>query len=449
MKAKLSLWIVISTLILAACAPAAPAAPAKPAEPTKAAEQPAPASGGEKVSLRLWSHNNPAFVQVNQALVDAFMKANPDIEVKYEQFPYDQLIQTLQTSMPAKSEADVIEMFGTWTCGYARGGRLMEVPGDIMPLSQAQALFFKAPLDGYNCDGKLYGFPNEFNLEYGGVLVNPELFKKHNVAYPPQWKTFDDLIADAKKLTESDSAGAMTVAGYNYIGGDALGFAFLAGILQQGGNYFASDGKHFNFESPEAKKAAQLLVDMAQRDKIVDPVLFPDDKAIESFFQGKTAILFRGPWAAATGLVDYPSFKFDYVNVPPYFGNKHIFAADSGWGKVVSINTKHADAAWKLAQFMTVNKANAQTWNGATGTIPALKSIVEQPDEFLKKAPWVKPTFELLPGGAFIGNVGDRDQLWYQIMSKHLLDAIQGTTSLDDAIKAIHAEANAMIDAQK
>ncbi len=437
-----------STLLLAACN-VAPTSPATPAAPTsKAAEQPASAAT-EKVRLRLWSHNNPAFVKVNQSLVDAFMKANPNIEVKYEQFPYDQLIQTLQTSMPAKSEADVIEMFGTWTCGYARGGRLMEVPRIVMSLPEAQEQFFKAPLDGYNCDGKLYGFPNEFNLEYGGVLVNPEIFKKHNVPYPPQWKSFDELIADAKKMTESDSSGAMTVAGYNYIGGDSLGFAFLAGILQQGGNYFAEDGKHFNFLSPEAMKAAQLLVDMAQRDKVVDPVLFTDDKAIENFFQGKTAILFRGPWAAASGLVDFPGFKFDYVNVPPYFGNKHVFAADSGWGKVVSINTKHPEEAWKLAQFMAANRDNAQTWNGATGTVPALKSIVAKPDEFLKQAPWVKPTFEILPGGVFIGNVGDRDQLWYQIMSKHLLDAIQGTTPLDEAMKAIQTEANAMIDKQK
>ena len=37
----------------------------------------------------------------------------------------------------------------------------------------------------------------------------------------------------------------------------------------------------------------------------------------------------------------------------------------------------------------------------------------------------------------------------YEIIAKHLLDAAQGTTSVDDAIKAINDEANAMVDAKK
>ena len=100
--------------------------------------------------------------------------------------------------MPAGTEGDVIEMFGSWVCSYARGGRLAESPPDVLTYAQASETFFKAPLDGYYCDGKLYGVPHEFNLENGGALVNPALFQKHGVAYPPQWKTFDDLVTDAK-----------------------------------------------------------------------------------------------------------------------------------------------------------------------------------------------------------------------------------------------------------
>jgi multiple sugar transport system substrate-binding protein len=459
MKAKFALTLVVSLSFLAACAGGAPVAPAAPAAPaageaTKAPEQPAAAAAeGEKVTLRLWSHQNAAFNKVNQELIDEFMKQNPNIEVKYETFPYDQFLQTLQTSMPAKTEADMIEMFGTWVCGYARGGRLMEVPPDVMTYPQAQEMYFKAPLDGLYCDGKLYGLPHEFNLENGGVLVNPELFKKHNLQYPPQWKTFDDLIADAKKLTETDDKGTITRAGFHYTGGDGLPFAFLAGILQQGGKYFADDGKHFNFETPEAKNMAQLLVDLAQKDKVIDPVLFANTETAnplpDSFFQGNVGIGFIGSWAAGTGLQTYPDFKFDYVTIPPYFGDKNVFVADSGWGKVVSVNSQHPKEAWMLAQFMAANQANAQKWNGVTGTIPAMKAIVEQPDEFLKMAPWVKPTFALLPNGEFMGNVGDRDQLWYDIIHKHLLNAIQGNETVDDALKAINTEANEMMDKQK
>jgi len=98
------------TASLAACAPSTPA-PA-PAEKPPAAETPAPAPG--KVTLRLWSHSNPAFVQANENMIQKWQEAKPEVEIKYEYFPYDEFIQTIQTSMAAKTEADVIEMFGSW-----------------------------------------------------------------------------------------------------------------------------------------------------------------------------------------------------------------------------------------------------------------------------------------------------------------------------------------------
>ena len=66
----------------------------------------------------------------------------------------------------------------------------------------------------------------------------------------------------------------MTVAGMHYTNSDQLFTYFLAGILEQGGDYFAEDGKHFNFNSPEAVATIQKLMDMAQKDGIVDPIIF-------------------------------------------------------------------------------------------------------------------------------------------------------------------------------
>lgn len=403
----------------------------------------------EKITLRLWSHQNAAFQAGNEAIIAKFMEQNPNIEVKYETFEYDLFIQTLQTSMPAGTEADVIEMFGTWVCSYADGGRLSLLPDNLMTYGQAQELFYQAPLDGYYCDNKLYGLPQEFNLENGGSLVNPALFEAHGVTYPPQWTDFASMIADAKKMTEFDG-DIMTRAGFNYVTGDGLSFAFFAAILQQGGSYFADDGMHFNFDTPEARNALQLLVDMAQKDQIVDPVLFNDESnwVGDSFFAGNVAIGFVGSWAAGEGMINYPDMVFDYVEIPPYFGTENRFAADSGWGKVVSANTKYPEEAWKLAMFMTAEKENALLWNSNTSTIPALKSLVESPEELLAHAPFLKATFNLLPHGQFIGDLTDRDQIFYEILYPHILDALQGVVSLDEALMSINTEANAVVDSR-
>lgn len=435
MQRSVVIWMVVLAMVVSACGGGAPAA-----APT----------GGEasgKTVLRVWSHQNPSFIQANETVIAKFMEQNPDIEVKYEQFEYDQFIQALQTSMQAGTEADIIEMFGSWVCSYAAGGRLAEVPLDVMSYTEAQELFFAAPLDGYYCDGKLYGLPNEFNLEVGGALVNPALFEGKDVSYPPTWDTMDTLREQAARLSEFDG-DTMVRAGFHFVGGDGLPFLLLEGILEQGGAYFAEDGRHFNFDTPEAIATIQLLMDMVQKDKLVDPVLFNAEanQPYDGFFAGVVASSFIGSWAAGQGLVNYPDFKFDYVNTPVLFGTQRKYAADSGWGKVVSANSANQEAAWKLVQFMTAEQANAVTFNGITGTIPALKALVENPQELLAKAPWVEPTFKLLPDGQYLGNVSDRDKLFYDIIYPAILQALQGSMTAEQAAQTIHAQANEMVD---
>lgn len=444
MKRNLLFVSVIVVLLVSACGGGAIQPPAGKEAPVAANP-----TSAEKVTIRLWSHSGPSFQAANEALIAKFMEQNPDIEVKYETFEYDTFIQNLQTSMSAGTEADVIEMFGTWVCAYAQGGRLLEVPADTMTLEKAQEMYFKAPLGGYICGDKLYGLPNEYNLEVGGALVNPEIFEAHKVPFPPQWKTFSDLIADASKMSEFDTNDAMTKAGFYYTSQDGLAFAFLTGILENGGSYFAADGKHFNFDTPEARKTAQFLADIALKDKVVDPVLFNDrtstNGVVELFFSGRVAIGSIGSWAVGEGKVNFPEMKFEYVEVPPYFGNQHKFVADSGWGKVVSINTKYPVEAWKLATFIAANQESALLWNTTTTTIPAMKSLVENPT-ILEQVPWLKPTFNLLPYGTYIGDLTDRDKLFYDIIFTHILSATQGNISVDDAVKNINSEANAMVD---
>ena len=431
MKRVLFSVVVMFGLLLAACGGAAP-------------------SAGEKVTLRLWGHQDPGFQKANDDLIAKFKAANPNITIKYETFSYDDYIQKLQTSMAAGNEADVIEMFGTWTCSYAQGGRLAVVPGDIMNYEKASTIFYKAPLDGYYCGNKLYGFPVEFNQENGGALVNPALFAKHNVPYPPKWNTFADMIADAQKLTEYDASGKMTVSGFDFVTGDGLPATLFAGILEQGGNYFAADGKHFNFNSPEAIKTIQMMIDLVVKDKVVDPVLFNDttNEVSTSFFTGNIAIGFRGSWAAGTGVSDYPDMKFSYVEIPTYFGGERRFAADSGWGEVVSVHSKHPAEAWKFVQFMMTVPENAMLYNIDSRTIPAMKANVQKPDALLAVAPYMQATFDLLPHGQYVGNVTNHDQLYYEILYPDILEALQGVTTAQQAAEKINNDANAMVDAK-
>ena len=406
-----------------------------------------PAASNEPVEIRFWGHQAPAFNEANQAKFDEFMAQNPNVTIKYETFPWDVFIQTIQTSLPAGNTADVILIPGGYTCRYAAGGQLLEVPADVMSQAQAQEAFFAAPLGGQTCDGKLYGFPAEYNLEYGGAYVNPALFEAAGLTYPPQWKTWDDVVADAKTLTTLGPDGVMTVAGMHYTNSDQLFTYFLAGILEQGGKYFAEDGKHFNFNSPEAIATIQKLMDMAQKDKVVDPIIFNADSEWvgDSFAQGHNAIGVLGSWYAGDAKMAYPDLKFDYVSLPPLMSSQYKFASVGGWGYVVAKTAKNPEVAWKLAAFLGADPANVMFFNSKSATIPAMKSVAEDP-KYAEAVPFAAAVLPILGDGQYQGDLTDSDQLSYEIIYPTILDAIQGNLSAEEAANSINEAANQMVD---
>ncbi len=446
----LSLLIVFS-LVLAGCGPKAAPTESAATQPvaTESVASPA-ATGGNKIVIRVWGHQNNSFNQAHQDIINKFMEENPNVEVKFETFPWDVFIQTIQTSLPAGQVADIIEMPGGMGIRYAKGGQLLEAPADVMSLDQAHETYFEAPLGGYVYDGKLYGLPIEYNLEYGGAYVNEEMFKAAGLPYPPQWKTWDDVLADAKKLTKFDASNAMEVAGLHYTNNDQLYTYFLSGILEQGGQYFAEDGRHFNFNTPEALAVVQKMVDMAQKDKVVDPVTYNAESnwVGASFAQKLTAIAVLGSWFAGEARITYPDLKFDYVKLPPFMGNEYKFTSVSGWGIVVTKYTQHPEIAWKLAAAMAADPENALHFNLTTGTIPAMKQVANDA-RLYEKYPFMKDLVTILPYGIFQGDIVDPSQLEFDIIYPNLIQAIQGIITPEEAVQNIHDEANAMVDSAK
>ncbi len=428
MSKKIVALMLLVVFVLAACTPQAAA--------------PDSANAGDKVEVRFWMHQNPAFEASYKALADAYTAAHPDVTITIETFDYDTYIQTLQTALPAGEEADIMQMFGSWVCSYS--DRLDSVPGDVLSMDQANEIFYAASIGGFTCGGELKGVPQEFNIEYGGVLVNKAMFDAAGVAYPPAWATLDDMAADAAMLTKYDDADVMVQAGLDFLGGDTLPFMFMAGILQRGGDYWNADQTAFTFNTPEAKETLEWMNSLVAEHKVVDSTLFASDLVVDDFFGGRSAMSYIGPWAVATGLTNFPEFgEFGYVMVP-YIGDQPTFAADSGWGLTVSPNSKNAAVAWDFIKFVTMDPANALQWNIGTATIPALVANTDDP-KLVEALPFIENIKSQLEYGRYIGNMPDRDQVFYNIIHQHILNVFQGIETVDDALKAIDEETNATL----
>ena len=398
----------------------------------------------EQVTLRLWAHQDNAFNQATQDAIDSYMAENPNVTIEFETFEYDLYIQTLQTSMPAGDEADMMEFFGTWACSYV--DNLAPMPEGLVDTS----IYLDAPIGGFTCGDNVYGLPMEFNLEYGFTLVSKDMFEAAGLEYPPAWETWEDLKNDAVTLTQVDDSGQMTVAGFHFTSADPIGFAVLSGIMQNGGDYWNEDHTGFTFNTDAGRATLQNMMDLMDAG-VVDPLLFNDEENFgpDAFFTNQAAMANNGPWVIAYGLADFTDFgEFAYVPVPTFGDSDPLFAADSGWGFSVSKNSAHSDVAWDFARYMSAVPENALNWNITSATVPALHELLEgdYKDQLLESAPFLVDVLPALSYGQYIGEMPDRDLLIYDIIYPIVLEMLQGQLSIDEALEFMELDANDMFE---
>lgn len=391
-------------------------------------------SGTAKTTLRFWGHSWLGAVRANEALIEKFESENPDIEIVYEVFPYDDFFPKLQTTVAAGTVADVLEGWGEWMPIYAAVGGLCKVPDSVMTKAEIEETYFSPTIASFRFEGEYYGLPHEFNIEYGGLIINKEMFREAGIT-DTEFETWDELLDVAAKLTKTDADGQVIQSGFEILEPDGATFGYLSFIMQLGGDYRAEDGVHVKFNTPKGIEAMEFLVNLSKFATGMDPY--------EAFFAEQAAIYWRGPWIMADATADFPELDFDYVSVPPLKGNRD-FPAETGWGVVVTSACENKEAAWKFVEFMLAREDNARAWNIATLTVPAIKAL-QNDLGFLAAHPLVEVSFDVLPYGHHIGFVGNRDRFFENVfvaVQKILLEGL----SVEEAVVELEEEQNSMIE---
>jgi len=399
-------------------------------------------AGGEKVTIRVWTHQNDSFNAGYEAQANKYMETHSNVEIVFETFDYDTYIQTLQTALPAKTEADILQMFGSWVCSYADGGNLAEVPSSVISLSDAQSKLLAAPVGGYICNDKLYGVPQEYNIEYGAVLLNTAIAEEVGATnYKDGWTNWDDAIEDGQKMAVVQD-GVMTRAGLNFTGSDGIATMFHSLYLQYGGQYL-NDGV-YTVNTPVGMKTLELMKRLVD-EGLVDPLLYNDDEnwVGDSYFAETSAMGLVGPWAIPEYSGDYEEVAAVTIYQPlPSVGTEPIFAAASGWGMTVSANSKVQDAAWDFIKFVTLDANNAVEWNLASGSLPASKENITgaNAETLVGEFPYFEPFLGILEYGQNEGQFPDRDFVWYEVTYPEVLNFLQGNATAEETLQTIESQ---------
>ena len=142
-------------------------------------------SSDGKTTLTFWCHENEPWVKSYKEMAKKFEDANPDYKVEVQDYPfkvYNDKIQTALTSSTAGP--DIVAVWGGTAPSFIESDALAEVPEDMV--KELEEDYLAPTLGIYQKEGKYYGVPMEFNLEYGGMIVNKKLFG--DTPYPKTWE---------------------------------------------------------------------------------------------------------------------------------------------------------------------------------------------------------------------------------------------------------------------
>lgn len=379
-----------------------------------------------------------------QPELDKFEKQT-GIKVNLEVVPWADLLNRILAATTSGQGPDVLNIGNTWSASLQATGAF--VPWDDALLAQVggKERFLGPSLAATGAAGQPPTALPIYGMTYG-LFYNKKLFSEAGIAEPP--KTWDELIADGKKLTKGKQWG-LAVEGASV--SENSHHAFIFG-QQHGSDLFDATGKP-QFDSPKQVAAIKQYLDLMAVHKIVNPSnaeYSNGTEAVQDFTSGKAAMLMWQSIASQTKAAGMTEDDYGLAPIPlpdPAQGGKQVNGMVAGINMAIFKSSKNQDAALQFVKFMT-SKETQQTLNKTYGSLPTVTDAYDDP---AFQTPMIK-TFQEILGttAAPLPQVAEESQFETLVgtaMNKMFADAASGTAITDEYVKSKLTDANEQMQA--
>jgi multiple sugar transport system substrate-binding protein len=325
-------------------------------------------------TITYWSWTPSAKAQVAE-----FMKKYPKVTVKVVNAGTggDEYIK-LQNAIKAGSGApDVAQIEYYAMPQFALAGSLTDLTQ--YGFGSLKNNYTSGTWGSVDLNGKLYGLPQDSGPM--AMFYNKKVFDKYGLAVP---KTWDEYIAEAKKLHAADPSAFITSDS-----GDA-GFTSSM-IWQAGGKPFVSDGTKVtvNLQDEGSKKWANTWNTLVAN-KLLSPTPGFSDDWYKQLAGGQIVTQITGAWfpGILEGSVAAGSGDWRVAPIPTYDGTKAVTAENGGGGQSVLTQSKNQALAAGFVKYLNSSDASVNTFlklGGFPSTTATLKSasfLDTKPDYF-------------------------------------------------------------------
>ena len=233
-------------------------------------------------------------------------------------------------------------------------------------------------------DGLMYTMPLSKSTEV--LYYNKTFFDEHGLTVPTTWEEMEAVCAQIKAIDPNSIP----------LGYDSEGNWFITMTEQYGSDYTSASGDHFLFDNEQNRAFVKMFNDWYQKGYLTTQTLygaytsglFTSTTEVKSYMSiGSSAgATYQRPAANADG--SYP-FEVGISTVPQVdVNNPKVISQGPSLCIFQKSNPQEVIASWLFVKFLTTNVSFQAEFGMASGYVPVLKSVANNPvyAEFIAKA---------------------------------------------------------------
>lgn len=382
------------------------------------------------VTITFWDNQQTesGLSEFQQAAVDLFEEANPNIRVEVVTVPYPEYQERLLLAIQGGNAPDVSTVDQIWNSGFAVAGAIVALD-DYVANSEtvAETNFFPGAWDSATYDGQLWGIP--FNVDvWQFSFYNARLLDEADID-PDSLTTWEGLLAAAEALTDR-AAGQYGIGVFGHRGEDTI-VAMNSFIYSNGGSVIDDDGVCM-LDQPEAVEALEYLLALSQF--APEGILNSSSGDMRELFLNESLAIEWWPALEQPTLLA-SDLDWGFVAGTAPEGMTPI-GAYGGWNLVIYEQSAHKDAAWQFIEFLTSAEVNASVVDLIPANVDAAGPFLEEnrvgPDVIFEHLDNARPR-PLSP-----------DYLEVSSIQQDMMQAIYSGTSVTDATATACQRINAL-----
>ena len=417
-------------------------------------------SRAESVTLTVALAANPQ-MQTAAKLIDNFYAKYPDIKVKFQILPENQLRPTVLKDVATNSGQFDAVMIGAYEVPlWAQKGWIVNLGQKYVPGDKAWNVGdLVTPIkDLVSYKGDLYATP--FYGSSSFMFYRKDLFAKAGLTMPevPTW----DQVADFAAKLDDKKAGMSGIC-LRGIPGWGQNLAPLTTVINTYGGRWFDEKWAPQLDAPKSKAAIDFYVNLLKEHGQPDAAKDGWQECLQLFTQGKVAMwyddtVFAGPVLDQASAEVKGNVGFAMAPVKETKASGWLWA----WGLSIPTTSRHADAAWKLISWLTSEEyiKLAGEKAGWASVPPGSRTSTYAIPEYQKAtasfsaltlasingANPLKPTVEPVPyTGVQYVDIPEFEQIG-DFTSQQIAGAISGQLSTSQAIKVSDDKAKEVLE---